>query len=69
MKQQSNKKSLELQNFRAFGKYTHLLLLSTHLCKNLLKSLNIANSLFHSIVMFVVDDQFCTYCTLINIKM
>ena len=24
----------------AFGKYTHLLLLSTHLCKNLLKPLH-----------------------------
>ena len=37
MKQQSNKKRPE--NASARVKYTRLLLLSTHLCKNLLKPL------------------------------
>ena len=37
----SKKKTLGSNALRAFGKYTRLLLLSTHLCKNLLKPLRI----------------------------
>ena len=46
---------LRSKTLRAFGKYTRLLLLSTHLCKNLLKTL-------HVYYAFEKMQRSCNFC-------